>query len=98
MYPRLTQSHRQGGCGGPPRGDSHAAVRYRSAMDAQPAPVSASKNQPDIRLLGRLLGDVVSEQHGSATLALVEEIRRQSIGDYRSGADLAVLGRRIEGI
>jgi phosphoenolpyruvate carboxylase len=67
-------------------------------MDAQPAPVSVSKSQPDIRLLGRLLGDVVSEQHGAATLALVEEIRRQSIGDYRSGADLAVLGRRIEAI
>ncbi len=46
------------------------------------------KNSPDIRLLGRLLGEVVSEQHGPATLALIEDIRRQSIGEYRGGADL----------
>jgi len=53
------------------------------------------RSPPDIRLLGRLLGEVVSEQHGPATLALIEEVRRQSIGEYRSGADLAALGGRL---
>jgi len=53
------------------------------------------KSPPDIRLLGRLLGEVVSEQHGPAILALIEDVRRQAIGDFRTGADLAALGKRI---
>jgi phosphoenolpyruvate carboxylase len=61
------------------------------------APTAANglKSPPDIRLLGRLLGEVVSEQHGPATLGLIEEVRRQSIGDFRSGAGLAALAQRI---
>jgi phosphoenolpyruvate carboxylase len=64
-------------------------------MNAPSAAPAGLKSPPDIRLLGRLLGEVVSEQHGAATLALIEEVRRQSIGDYRSGADLTVLAKRI---
>ena len=64
-------------------------------MTAPSAAPAGLKSPPDIRLLGRLLGEVVSEQHGAATLALIEEVRRQSIGDYRSGADLTVLAKRI---
>jgi phosphoenolpyruvate carboxylase len=38
-----------------------------------------------IRLLGRLLGEVIREQHGQGAFALVEDIRRQSVGEHRSG-------------
>jgi phosphoenolpyruvate carboxylase len=38
-----------------------------------------------IRLLGRLLGEVIREQHGQEAFALVEDIRRQSVGEHRSG-------------
>jgi phosphoenolpyruvate carboxylase len=61
----------------------------------QPSAASGLKSPPDIRLLGRLLGEVVSEQHGPATLGLIEEVRRQSIGDFRTGAGLAALATRI---
>ena len=42
----------------------------------------ASKEQPlieDIRLLGKLLGDVIREQEGEATFELVENIRQLSV-------------------
>jgi phosphoenolpyruvate carboxylase len=60
-----------------------------------PSAANGLKSPPDIRLLGRQLGEVVSEQHGPATLGLIEEVRRQSIGDFRSGAGLAALAQRI---
>jgi phosphoenolpyruvate carboxylase len=37
-----------------------------------------------IRLLGRLLGEVIREQHGTDAYNLVENIRRQSVGGYRA--------------
>jgi phosphoenolpyruvate carboxylase len=37
----------------------------------------------DIRLLGRLLGEVIAEQSGPETLALVEEIRLAATGERR---------------
>lgn len=39
----------------------------------------------DIRLLGRLLGDVVRDQAGDATFDLVESVRRIAVGGRRSG-------------
>ena len=45
-------------------------------MSQQPAPTD--KEQPlidDIRLLGKLLGDVIREQEGEAVYELVERIR-----------------------
>jgi phosphoenolpyruvate carboxylase len=44
------------------------------------APLSASD---DIRLLGRLLGEVIAEQSGPETLAIVEEIRVAATGERR---------------
>jgi phosphoenolpyruvate carboxylase len=38
-----------------------------------------------IRLLGRLLGDVIREQHGPQAYQLVEDFRRRSVGEYRTG-------------
>ena len=40
----------------------------------------------DIRLLGRLLGDVVREQAGEATFELVESVRRTAVRGRRTGA------------
>ncbi|AMM25510.1 phosphoenolpyruvate carboxylase [Variovorax sp. PAMC 28711] len=48
-----------------------------------------SEDQPlidDIRLLGRILGDVIREQEGEATYALVEKIRTLSVA-FRRDAD-----------
>ena len=39
------------------------------------------KLNDDIRLLGRTLGDVIADQAGTATLDLVEAIRRAAVGD-----------------
>jgi phosphoenolpyruvate carboxylase len=49
----------------------------------------------DIRLLGRLLGDVVREQAGAETFELIESVRRVAVGARRNGtssvADLEAL-------
>ncbi|MCW2310749.1 phosphoenolpyruvate carboxylase [Rhodoferax antarcticus] len=56
-----------------------------------PRAKSSPKNteQPlieDIRLLGRILGDVIREQEGEATFALIEQIRQLSVA-FRRDAD-----------
>src|SRR5947209_4889808 len=48
---------------------------------------AVSEDRTLIRLLGRLLGEVIREQHGPQALALVEDIRRRSVGDYRAAAE-----------
>lgn len=62
------------------------------------APASTAQNKPvrgddeplidDIRLLGRILGDVIREQEGEATYALVEKVRTLSVA-FRRDADQA---------
>jgi phosphoenolpyruvate carboxylase len=50
---------------------------------------AAAKNKPlvdDIRLLGRILGDVIREQEGAAAFELIERIRQLSVA-YRLKAD-----------
>ncbi|MEG1329202.1 MAG: phosphoenolpyruvate carboxylase, partial [Janthinobacterium sp.] len=42
----------------------------------------------DIRLLGRMLGDVIREQEGEAAFALVEQVRQLSVS-FRRDADEA---------
>jgi phosphoenolpyruvate carboxylase len=44
-----------------------------------------SDDRASIRLLGRLLGEVIREQHGDDAFSLVEDIRRQSVGEHRTG-------------
>ncbi len=54
-----------------------------------PAPTDADKDRPlveDIRLLGRLLGDVIREQAGQAAFELIEQIRQLSVA-FRRDAD-----------
>jgi len=63
-------------------------------MTKPPAPVSPKRrssdgDQPlinDIRLLGRILGDVIREQEGEASFELVEKIRTLSVA-FRRDAD-----------
>jgi phosphoenolpyruvate carboxylase len=46
----------------------------------------ADKDQPlidDIRLLGRILGDVIREQEGQAAFDLIEQIRQRSVAFRR---------------
>ena len=47
-----------------------------------------------IRLLGRLLGEVIGDQHGPRCFERIEDIRRHAVGDHRDGeADLALSER-----
>ena len=62
-------------------------------VEAAPRPPGASRAA--IRLLGRLLGDVIREQHGQRAYEQIEDIRRQSVGDYRDGAAGSDLGERL---
>ncbi|MEY2683075.1 MAG: hypothetical protein RJA09_219, partial [Pseudomonadota bacterium] len=60
-----------------------------TASTAPKKPRTPSKDQPlidDIRLLGRLLGDVIREQEGEDTYALIEQIRQLSVA-FRRQAD-----------
>ena len=60
---------------------------------------AASKNAPlvqDIRLLGRILGQVIREQEGAPAYELIENIRRLSVAyrlkrDHTAGRDLTRL-------
>ncbi|MDH5857014.1 phosphoenolpyruvate carboxylase [Lampropedia aestuarii] len=49
---------------------------------------AADKEQPlldDIRLLGRILGDVIREQEGTAAFELIERIRQLAVADRKAG-------------
>jgi len=48
-------------------------------------PRPESEDRQTIRLLGRLLGDVIREQHGQAAYQLIEDIRQQVVGEHRAG-------------
>ena len=51
-----------------------------------------------VRLLGRLLGDVIREQQGQATFDEIEQIRVWSVGAHRRGESDSRLGDRLEGL
>jgi len=68
-----------------------AAVAVNAKSDA------AEKNKPlmeDIRLLGRILGDVIREQEGRAAFELIERVRQLSVA-YRLKKD-ASAGRVLD--
>ena len=74
-------------------------ARSRVASAAKPidAADAAAKNKPlmeDIRLLGRLLGDVIREQEGKDAFELIERVRQLSVG-YRLKKD-ASAGRVLD--
>ena len=69
-----------------------SAAAFSPPDHTMPSPrpqVDQHKDQPlidDIRLLGRLLGDVIREQEGDAAFALIEQIRQLSVA-FRRHAD-----------
>ena len=71
----------------------------KSAGATRPAEIddAAAKNKPlmeDIRLLGRLLGDVIREQEGKEAFELIERVRQLSVA-YRLKKD-ASAGRVLD--
>jgi len=73
------------------------AARRRGAESLSAEADAAAKNRPlveDIRLLGRILGDVIREQEGTAAFDLIERIRQLSVA-FRLKAD-ASAGRVLD--
>ncbi len=65
------------------------ARKTDAASDKTAVPRKADKDLPliqDIRLLGRILGDVIREQEGVAAYDLVEQVRKLSVA-FRRDAD-----------
>jgi phosphoenolpyruvate carboxylase len=67
----------------------------RSEPDPQ-APAASSRGV--VRMLGRLLGDVIREQHGQATFDQIESIRSRSVGEHRRGQLDGELGETLKGL
>ncbi|HVQ04919.1 MAG TPA: phosphoenolpyruvate carboxylase, partial [Burkholderiaceae bacterium] len=72
---------------------SRAPARPKPAAKARPSAQerdnAAQKNKPlveDIRLLGRILGDVIREQEGVEAFDLIERVRKLSVA-FRRDAD-----------
>ncbi|MBV9549978.1 MAG: phosphoenolpyruvate carboxylase [Alphaproteobacteria bacterium] len=53
----------------------------------------APEDRQTIRLLGRLLGDVIRDSHGEAAFQQIEDIRRQVVGEYREAGEAAPMDR-----
>ncbi|WP_394706538.1 phosphoenolpyruvate carboxylase [uncultured Hydrogenophaga sp.] len=75
-------------CPSPRPSPGHTTTRPMSRTPARRAatPSPVSKDQPlidDIRLLGRMLGDVIREQEGEPAYALIEQIRQLSVAFRR---------------
>ena len=81
-----------------------ASARGKAAAKSA-AEAAAEKNRPlvdDIRLLGRILGDVIREQEGAAAFDLIERVRQLSVAyrlkrDKRAGAALDRLLKNLSG-
>jgi phosphoenolpyruvate carboxylase len=72
-------------------------TRKRTVVAKTSKADAAAKNQPlidDIRLLGRILGDVIREQEGKAAFELIERVRQLSVA-YRLKSD-AQAGRALD--
>ena len=64
------------------------AERVLSLVPKQPAP-GASRDI--IRLLGRLLGDAIRDQHGQTAFDRVEGLRREAVSEHRQGRSIIAL-------
>jgi phosphoenolpyruvate carboxylase len=80
-----------------------ARTRSNAAAPESPPTPAADKDAPlreDIRLLGRLLGEVVREQEGRRTFEIVETVRQKAVRfrrehDRQAGADLDRLLKKL---
>ncbi len=64
-------------------------LRMNTPLSTSPADTKKDKDRrliEDIRLLGRILGDVIREQEGAAVYEIVENVRKLSVA-YRRHAD-----------
>jgi phosphoenolpyruvate carboxylase len=59
---------------------------------------AAAPSRAVVRLLGRLLGDVIRETQGQATFDQIEQIRVRSVGEHRRGDPDAALGGMLEAL
>ena len=59
---------------------------------------AAASSRAVLRLLGRLLGDVIRETQGQATFDQIEQIRTRSVGEHRRGETDAGLGALLRGL
>jgi phosphoenolpyruvate carboxylase len=79
------------------------ASSKKSSARAPKASAASAKDAPlkeDIRLLGRLLGDVIRQQEGQAVFDIVETIRQTAVrfrreSDPQAGADLDKLLKKL---
>ncbi len=55
-----------------------------------------SQSRAGIRLLGKLLGEIIREKHGPRVFQRVEDVRRHSVSEHRDGADDVALSERLE--
>jgi phosphoenolpyruvate carboxylase len=62
-----------------PLGQTAAPARGSRRSRPAPAPGADAPLIEDIRLLGRILGDVIREQEGAASFDLVERVRQLSV-------------------
>ena len=62
------------------------------------SPVGDRASRALVRLLGRLLGDVIREQHGQAVFDRIEAIRARSVEEHRSGESDEGLRRLLTGL
>src|SRR6185295_11238196 len=63
-----------------------------SLVTTQP---SRSASREIIRLLGRLLGEVIHEQHGQVALDRVEQLRRHAVAEHRQGRSAVALFKQL---
>jgi phosphoenolpyruvate carboxylase len=63
-----------------------------SRVTTQP---SRSASREIIRLLGRLLGEVIHDQHGQVALDRVEQLRRHAVAEHRQGRSAVVLFKQL---
>jgi len=68
------------------------AERRLSLVSAEP---TSSASREMLRMLGRLLGDVIREQHGQAAFDRVEDLRRHVVHEHREGRSAVSLMRQL---
>jgi phosphoenolpyruvate carboxylase len=62
------------------------------------SPDTSDSPDDDIRLLGRLLGEVIAEQAGTQVYETVEHVRQAAVGARRSVGDEAALGALLSDV
>jgi phosphoenolpyruvate carboxylase len=59
---------------------------------------AAAPSRAGVRLLGRLLGDVIRESQGQSTFDQIEHIRTRSVGEHRRGEADGALNAALEAL